>query len=533
MNPFLQTYGISIAISLILYSFTFDVIAQISPGDLAEPHAHLEGLSNCTKCHILGEKVSNEKCLDCHLEIKTRLDNNRGYHASSGIGNKACAECHNDHHGRKFQMIRFDTDQFDHNLTGYSLEGAHARISCRECHRADFIKDSDIGKKSSTYLGLEKTCNTCHEDVHRGSLSNECASCHDTKAFKPASKFDHTRARFKLSGKHAEIDCYACHKISIENGKEIRNFTGIPYGNCTSCHRDIHDNKFGQNCTKCHSEVSFHVIKGLSNFNHSLTNYALEGKHQGVACLNCHKTGYGEKIRFNLCSDCHTDYHNGQFMVQGKSPDCNSCHSTGGFEITTYSIESHNKTKFPISGAHLATPCFDCHKKSEKWNFREIGETCNDCHKNTHESYMDAKYYPGGACESCHRESRWSEVEFDHNSTGYILEGAHNRQTCRECHFREDEQGRVVQQFSKLTSGCLNCHGDIHHGQFETTGKSCLKCHDYFDWTAGMFNHNKTAFPLDGKHKDVACVKCHKKVESGEQAYTIYKIESFKCESCH
>ncbi len=43
--------------------------AQISPGALSSPHSHLEGISNCTQCHELGNKVSDNKCLACHTEI--------------------------------------------------------------------------------------------------------------------------------------------------------------------------------------------------------------------------------------------------------------------------------------------------------------------------------------------------------------------------------------------------------------------------------------------------------------------------------
>jgi len=55
--------------------------AQISPGDLTKSHAQLEGMLNCTKCHVLGDKVSNDKCLECHKELKARIDQKKGYHA--------------------------------------------------------------------------------------------------------------------------------------------------------------------------------------------------------------------------------------------------------------------------------------------------------------------------------------------------------------------------------------------------------------------------------------------------------------------
>ncbi|MCC6726954.1 MAG: hypothetical protein IT258_20805, partial [Saprospiraceae bacterium] len=42
-------------------------------------------MSNCTQCHDLGDKVSNNKCLACHKEIKSLVDKKRGYHASKDV----------------------------------------------------------------------------------------------------------------------------------------------------------------------------------------------------------------------------------------------------------------------------------------------------------------------------------------------------------------------------------------------------------------------------------------------------------------
>ena len=534
MNCRSKTYNPTIGIGLMLLIFIVPLSGQISPGDLSEPHAHLKGLSNCTKCHTLGEKVSNEKCLECHLEIGIRITGGRGYHASTKVKGKECVECHSDHHGKNFQMIRFDTDHFDHALTGYNLQGAHAEVNCKICHKNEHITDPKIKSKTSTYLGLDRKCQSCHTDTHQGTLSTDCASCHDFKAFKPASKFDHNRARFTLRGKHAQVDCLLCHKKSVQNGKEMQKFTGLSFGKCTSCHKDVHDNKFGQNCTQCHSEASFHQVKGMKNFNHSRTSYPLEGKHRLVACADCHKSGYSKDINHKRCTDCHNDYHNKQFAVQGRSPDCFDCHSTLGFEQSSFTIERHNDSPFQLTGAHLATPCFSCHKKSDKWSFREIGIKCFDCHKDIHESSLDKKYDQEPRCVNCHDSKRWSEIMFDHSRTGYKLEGSHLRQSCKSCHFKPGEQGIVVQQFSQLSTSCTECHKDAHQKQFEeSAGIGCLKCHDYFDWTAGLFDHNQTAFPLDGKHKNVACVKCHPPVLTSQLTYTLYKLKSTTCESCH
>ncbi|HEX6890742.1 MAG TPA: cytochrome c family protein, partial [Chryseolinea sp.] len=139
---------------LLLMLSTLSGFGQLSPGDLSQAHAKLEGMSNCTQCHDLGKKVNNNKCLECHKEIKILIGQNKGYHASSEAKSKDCFSCHSEHHGRKFDMVRFDEKKFNHDLTKYKLEGAHATIECKECHRPDNIQDASIRKKKDTFLGL-------------------------------------------------------------------------------------------------------------------------------------------------------------------------------------------------------------------------------------------------------------------------------------------------------------------------------------------------------------------------------------------
>ena len=77
-----------------LVIFTLPVDAQVSPGDLAKPHAHLEGMSNCTKCHNIGGQVRNQECLTCHTEITKLQNEKRGYHNSNEAAKKNCFDCH-------------------------------------------------------------------------------------------------------------------------------------------------------------------------------------------------------------------------------------------------------------------------------------------------------------------------------------------------------------------------------------------------------------------------------------------------------
>jgi len=206
-----------------------------------------------------------------------------------------------------------------------------------------------------------------------------------------------------------------------------------------------------------------------------------------------------------------------------------------GFTQFSYTIEQHNAGIFPLKGAHLATPCFACHKKQEKWKFREIGKTCNDCHDNIHKTLINDKYYPGADCEACHNLNRWNSVEFDHKKTQFELEGAHTRQACRDCHFNKEKTGHANQKFAGLATNCANCHKDVHVKQFETNGiTDCKKCHNSDSFKpAAKFDHSKARFVLDGKHLNLACNKCHKEVTEQGVTFVLYKTNKFKCEDCH
>ena len=512
----------------------------MSPGELAKVHAQLEGMSNCTRCHILGKKVSNQKCLECHTELKSRIDARKGYHSSPEILNKECVSCHSDHHGVNFQIVRFAKEKFNHALSGFTLTGAHAKKQCADCHKTEFIKDQKAKGKKFTYLGLVTTCQACHADYHQQTLSPNCGDCHGTEAFKPAPKFDHARTKYPLSGKHLEVPCITCHRTCVKNGQKFQEFKGIRYENCVSCHKDVHNNKFGQNCTQCHSEQSFSVIKGAQNFDHNKTNFNLEGKHQKVACTACHKSKFMNALKFARCVDCHSDYHKGQLSRQGVSPDCSQCHTVAGFKEFSYTTEQHNQSAFRLNGSHLAIPCIACHIRGTTpgdttWRFRKIGSRCGDCHQDIHKGLINEKYYPEARCENCHNEGRWSNVTFDHNRTNFALAGVHAMKSCRDCHFSKEAAGGTVQKFAGVDPACSACHKDIHAKQFETGGVTdCSRCHEQAAFKpATKFDHSKTGFPLDGKHRDVACNKCHKSMVDNGLTFILYKIKEFRCENCH
>jgi len=602
-------------IALLSAVFLANLQAQISPGDLTNAHADLEGMLNCTQCHILGKKVSKDKCLACHKEIKNLIDHQSGYHASKEVRGKECAACHSEHHGRKFDMVRFDEDSFNHSLTGYKLEGKHQTIDCRKCHKPDFIASGELKKRKNTFLGLKQECKSCHADYHQNTLSKNCASCHATDGFSPATKFNHDNTDFALVGKHKEVDCMECHKKETRNGKDFQRFAGVKFTNCNSCHKDVHQDNLGSNCKACHTERSFTSLSRIKrfnhnkrthfplkgaheqincakchnlearpenlfqdkvgvrtddcischedvhnkkfgsrcidchneksfvevntdNFDHNKTDFKLHGKHTSVDCRKCHVESFTKPLLHNECAACHEDYHEGQFASLEKglpAPDCATCHAEDSFEGSSYTIEDHANTKFPLNGAHMATPCFACHLKEEKWRFREIGERCVDCHEDVHQGYIAAKYYPNQSCENCHQSTTWADNHFDHSLTKFKLVGAHAKQDCMACHGVEEESlQNPYEDFANLSTACSSCHENKHGKQFERNGiTDCTRCHGFNSWDVGDFDHNKTRFKLEGKHAGLACSACHKEIESDGKKFTQYKFKSLECVVCH
>lgn len=520
-------------IVLLLFFSTFPIYSQISPGELTNAHSNLEGLSNCTKCHEIGQKVLNSKCLSCHSEIQHLINNGKGYHSSSEVKNKNCWACHSEHHGRNFRIINFNPDNFNHSKSGFDLTGSHSKLKCNECHQSKFISDSKIKKRNKTYLGLSTNCNSCHQDHHNGSLGNNCETCHSTEKFSIVESFDHNKTAFKLVGAHEKVECGKCHPKETKDGQTTTKFKGLSFSNCAPCHSDPHKGAFGSDCKSCHSVKSFHLINE-SAFDHSKTNFPLIGEHKKVKCNDCHKGGDAIKPKFSKCIDCHQDYHKGQFIANNQQKDCSECHDVYGFSPSKFRIEDHKKLSFPLTGSHLAVPCQNCHRKGNEWQFKFTKIDCIACHNNVHGKELSEKYLPENKCDACHSTANWSTISFDHKGTQFELSGKHISTKCADCHYKADSNGVKVFRFSSLNSDCINCHSDIHNNQFSVDGKTnCFSCHAFENWSAVNFDHNNTDFKLDGAHKKLDCSKCHPNVIENGKSFVKFKLEDFKCAFCH
>ncbi len=92
---------------------------------------------------------------------------------------------------------------------------------------------------------------------------------------------------------------------------------------------------------------------------------------------------------------------------------------------------------------------------------------------------------------------------------------------------------------------CKKCHNDLisvkNRGAHRLWTEACVKCHDehngfearLFYLDKNKFPHDKTAFPLLGKHKDVLCEKCHKRLNMTPKNRASYLGAPLLCSSCH
>jgi hypothetical protein len=546
----LPRWGLTMA-ALVLMSTVSK--AQLSPGELHRSHAFLEGLENCQKCHDPDRSKMPERCLDCHQALRSRIARGEGLHGRPG--HEKCQKCHVEHQGRNYDLIYWEggQDKFDHALTGYVLEGAHATVACRSCHQPGHIIDRDVlvalkVDLARTFLGLGQKCLDCHGDEHRGQLAATCRDCHTMAGWKPAPGFNHDKTHFRLTGAHVTTPCAKCHVTVVDHRTETDpdylKFAGVHHELCTDCHKDIHVGRFGTDCAKCHNASEWKATD-RAHFDHNRTRYPLTGMHMKVACEKCHRPG--EPVRggkFAACMDCHADYHKGQFVSRQSHGACEECHAVDGFTPGRFTMAQHDKTDYPLRGAHVAIPCNSCHQRSGSGKSVTIRFTfkstrCLECHQDPHKPHLK-KLIADGGCESCHTDDAWDKVHFDHDKTDYPLVGRHRDLLCRACHHQAD--GPKV-AFQTLAKTCAECHQDIHRGQFllavaakgqKSTTTNCERCHTPKSWVAERFNHDTdSSYKLEGGHRRVPCNGCHKPTTTDTGPYVIYKPLDKACKSCH
>jgi hypothetical protein len=277
-------------------------------------------------------------------------------------------------------------------------------------------------------------------------------------------------------------------------------------------------------------------------------------------------------MRFEKCTDCHWDAHLGQLQASsyatappgaqpaGAGKTCDRCHGLEGFLPALYEVEDHQKVAYRLDGAHRTVACAACHPKDPRLEAKlpaaqrarleaqhrtvkpslallaipRAGKDCRVCHRDPHAGQFQQRQDREG-CVGCHGLEGWKPARFDHTrDSRYKLEGKHEKAACASCH-RPAEGGTV--RYKPLPLACAGCHPDVHVGQLAVKGVTdCARCHDAASWKDKVrFDHQKDSrYKLEGKHKPVACAKCHPLVPTGRGPETRrYRPLPTDCQACH
>ena len=346
------------------------------------------------------------------------------------------ADCRLCHEGESWNQIRADF-RFDHAAeTGYALEGAHASAECLRCHN----------DRGPVQVFAGRGCQGCHEDIHRGQLGDDCASCHRMLDWRPEGQIAmHARTRFPLVGAHAATACFRCH----ENA-EAGNLTRTPI-ECSACHQDdlataVNPDHQAQgwldDCQRCHIPTTWTG----AGFNHA--SFPLTGQHASAACSACHAGGVYAGTP-DQCIACHlADYQAApDHVAQGYPQDCQLCHSTSSWQGASF-------------------------------NHQGITATCVTCHLSDYQATTSPNHTAAGfplTCQTCHSTQQWEPASFNHSFP--INGGDHGGLDCNQCHL-------VPNNFQSFS--CTHCHAheqremdDKHRGVAGYVWESgaCYSCH--------------------------------------------------------
>ena len=461
----------------------------------------------CSQCHTkpVFSNVST-RCADCHADIHKR---------QMGVN---CEQCHT------VKGWNVSIQSIQNHQNRFPLIGAHAALECDACH-----KGAAVGQ----FQGLSTQCYSCHAQSYQktsnpnhmaSKFSTTCEQCHTMDTWLNA-KFDHATSGFPLTGAHATVACEQCHT----NGNF--NLTSANTA-CVSCHlKDFQGTTnpnhvsggFSQTCQQCHNTVSW----AGASFDHSTTGFPLTGAHATVQCTQCHVNG-NYNLTTSTCVSCHLkDFQgttNPNHVQQGFTQTCETCHNTGAWQPAQF---DHSKSGFPLTGAHAAVQCAQCHVNG---NYNLTSTACVTCHltdfQNTNNpSHVQANFPQ--TCQQCHNTTSWNGATFDHSTTGFALTGAHNTLQCSQCHIN----GNYTLTSANTT--CVSCHLT----NFQTTAnpnhvqanfpQTCQQCHNTTTWGNGTFDHSTTGWALTGFHATVTCAQCH-----ANGNYTLTSANT-ACASCH
>jgi len=540
------------------------------------------------------------KCRDCHEARHQRSDVvnllKREDPGRSWLGlERECVSCHVDPHqgtvGRDCMGCHGMTSwepasRFDHARSDFPLDGRHVEVRCEKCHLVPgrILLVTPEGLAAPRYRPVPHAeCSDCHQDPHLGRLGPKCSACHVTTRFTAVERgaFDHAKTSYPLFGKHARLDCKACHDPKLGWGKRPA------FQTCNSCHKEVHAGTatlLGRqvDCRSCHNERGFKPST-YTAADHDASSYPLRGKHLQTACDKCHvkdaaraplaavgTAGVLIRPAHGRCLDCHEDSHGGQLAERPGGGACEPCHTVEGWKPSTYADEDHARLRLPLTGRHASAECAACHAQNRaglpplddalapgraKIALTTLDSDCAGCHFDPHDGRFGSageRSRPAG-CVACHLDTSFRPATVDERTHGefeFPLEGGHLAVPCVGCHeelaatppaikLLEVRGAARLLRFGAEHRRCDACHENPHGTQFvrEDGPAECDSCHGVEGFrTASRFDHERqAAFSLRGAHERVKCSACHPAAPAaeGRGPLVVYRPIAHECVDCH
>lgn len=454
-------------------------------------------INDCSRCHTGGNFNNlSPECLSCHqADYNTSANPN---HTQAQFSTN-CTQCHTTNPGWK-------PTTFDH--ANFPLTAGHSAVVCTQCHI------------NGNYNNTPNECLGCHQADYdattnpnhiQAQFPTSCTQCHTTNpGWKPAS-FDHTT--FPLTAGHNNVACLQCHINGNYNNTSKE---------CVSCHLTDYNNStdpnhissgFPTTCAVCHTTNP--GWKPADFQSHDAQYFPIySGKHQGEwnACTECHTQSGNFKV-FS-CIDCHEhnktdmdDEHSGVGGYSYNSLACYQCHPTGSVQGSF----NHNNSGFPLTGAHVSTPCLQCHTNG----FSGTTTICSECHGTAYSQTTNPNHTASSipnTCSDCHTTNPgWKPATFPIHGNYFALTGAHATiaNNCVQCH---------NSNYNNTPNTCVGCHQPAYN---QTTNpnhtaigvpSTCADCHTTNPgWKPATFAIHNNYYVLAGAHVSIAnnCVSCH------------------------
>ena len=428
---------------------------------LSGRHAELK----CDQCHTPGnikaapvQKILTETPHKTFLGLEQRCQSCHADRHQGAVGTD-CQSCHGVSSWKPALS-------FDHAKTKFALAAKHKQVECAKCHEG--MRAKGPGEPILFATKGFTDCTPCHANPHGAKFAERaCRTCHTPEGWAATKSFNHSQTAFPLTGKHATVLCVRCHtRMGVGKGAAV-SFATKDFRDCKPCHTSPHGPGLSAGaCKSCH-ETSSWAAPGSRPFDHTLTRFRLEGKHATLKCDQCHKQApkatFASKymIAFDRCTNCHEDYHGGQFEKKYGN-DCARCHSVQAFKPSMFTIAMHADARLPLTGAHVAVACAACHTPRNATgnpNVQYVGifAECQACHQDIHGGQFDRDGKT--VCAVCHSPNGWRSLLFNHDvQSTFQLTGAHKGVPCEKCHKEEKIGDRTIVRYKPLASQCESCH---------------------------------------------------------------------------